>query len=121
MLFQSGTNSEYLTTLTSAVPTLTVVRLYRETWEEKITVGHPEVNDFGMTGVLNAVAAPTCVYRSATRPDDSFVFVASGATFRGDPLHVPVKLVDGTSGRVTSAYFRQSSPSWQKLWETQVP
>ena len=112
-----SSDSGYLWIASTAVPSgISEVRLYRETWEH-IREEHPEVETVGEMGVLQALQSPSQVFVSSTRPDRSVVFVSDNVTYRDNPLRVPVKRVDGTSGRVSTAYFSGSSYDGDLLWE----
>jgi hypothetical protein len=97
--------TDYRIITTSVVPALTEVRFYDET-VEKIRLGHPEVPialPSMHEAIAKAVKDPTQVEQSRL---DAFVFVdATTTNASGDPLKVPVKVVEDTSGRVSTAYF----------------
>lgn len=115
---EKSSQSDYVQVSTSVIDGLSSVRLYDETWDDHISDGHPEVAVAGKDAIISTVATPTVVYKSATRPEDSVVFVNDDTTRNGDPLHVAVKKISGTnSGRVTTAVFRQSSSGWDPLWK----
>lgn len=97
--------SDFKIIATAVFSTVTEVRLYDETIEH-IKEGHPEVPielPSISAAVENTIVNPTHIEESHT---NSYVFVDSLSTnSSGDPLRVPVKLVDGSSGVVKSAYF----------------
>jgi hypothetical protein len=106
-------------TITSGrIVAVTEVHLYEETWK-KIIEGHPE---FRLPSLYEAVVAcvesrATDVYISATRPEDSLVYVDAATTnIHAQPLRVPVRLYAGTtSGWITSAYFATSKTHGTKI------
>jgi hypothetical protein len=64
--------------------------------------------------VGNAIAAPTRIEESYNR---SYIFIDEGTTnASGDPLVVPVKVVEGTSARVKSFFFGSNDPNAVVLW-----
>jgi hypothetical protein len=101
---------------TSVVPEITEVRLYKETMDH-IVQEHPEV-PFEIPclrrAITDTIVLPTHVVKSY---GTSYVFVDAETTnASGDPLRVPVKLVEGTSGRVRTAYFATTTTSPAIIW-----
>lgn len=102
----------------SAWPGLTVVRLYDSTLQH-IAEEHAE---FGLQlpslrlGLEMAVANPISIDDSTTDPGGSIVIASNALTYFGDPVHIPVRMVSGTSGRVVTAYFDSSVYSGRLLW-----
>lgn len=101
---------------TKVVAAVTEARLYDET-VEKVKAGHPEVPaelPSIIEAVTTAVENPTHVERSY---DDSYVFVDKGTTnASGDPMRVPVKVVEGTSTRIKSFYFATTEDDQEIIW-----
>lgn len=97
---------------------LTEVRLYEETLEHIIE----EHSEFQLelpsqrTGLEAGIGNPTSVHASTTDPARSVVLVSAAFTYNNDPVHVPVKLVEGTSGRVRTAYFASGTYPGKVLW-----
>lgn len=92
---------------TTATPVVTSVRFYAETIE-KVKIGHPEIGmAAGMPSIETAVAsAITTPSRVEQKREKSVVFVDEKSTnSAGDPLRVPVRIVEGTSGRVATFFF----------------
>lgn len=94
---------------TDVIDGLVEVRFYDETIAH-IKEGHPEIPielPCVTSAVEKAIVNPTVVEESY---DNSFVFVDEETTNKsGDPLRVPVKVIEGTnSGRVKTAYFATS-------------
>lgn len=100
--------ADYIKIKTTAVPAVTEVLLYDETIA-KVKVGHPEVPaelPSIQGAVAQAVVNPT---RTRQVRDRSVVYIDDATTNAGgDPLIVPVRIVEGTSARVTSFYFASS-------------
>jgi hypothetical protein len=99
-------------------PQITEARLYDETVSH-ITEEHTEVRlqlPTVRAGFEQAIANPSRLYDSTTDPGKSVLLVSEALTFWGDPLHIPVKIVDGTSGRVKTAYFSSDTPGGELLW-----
>jgi hypothetical protein len=99
-------------------PQLTEARLYDETLEH-IAQSHAEFQlqlPSQQTALVDAVANPTALYDSTTAPGKSVVLVSESFTHLDDPVHVAVKLVEGTSGRVQTAYFSSRTPGGRLLW-----
>ena len=109
-------DEKYIVIPTSAVAQLSEVRLYGETWTDKISVQHSEVAELGQAAVVDTVANPTHVYDSHTNPGKALVFVSETNTYLGKPLRVPVKIHSGTSGRVITAYVSGGTYSGARLW-----
>ncbi|RVG48074.1 hypothetical protein CN162_12560 [Sinorhizobium meliloti] len=90
---------------TQVFSTVTDVRLYEETLNH-IKEQHPEVPielPSLMEALSTAIQAPTHVEASHT---NSYVFVDSGSTnASGNPLRIPVKVIEGTSGLIKTAFF----------------
>ncbi len=107
---------EYKEIATSAIDEISTVRLYAETWNDHIVPRHPEVNDrLEDSDLLETVKDPSAVYKSATNRD-SRVYVSNNYLYNENPLHVPVKIIEGTtSARIQTAYFRRPNPSWVQL------
>ena len=111
------TSTEYWEIVSTAVPEVSRIRLYRKTVEH-IEERHPEVVDtVGIEGVISAINAPTRVLESSTNPAQAFVFVSDTIKYESNPLHVPVKVVEGTSARVRTAYFVSGPSTSAVLWE----
>ncbi len=110
--------STYFVIGTAVIPQVTQVRLYEETYAH--IAEHPEIGQIlphlpVMTdGLVKAISDPTHVEQS--RPN-AFVFVDETTTNAGgDPLRVPVKLIEGTSGLVKTAYFALTTGSAEIIW-----
>lgn len=95
----------YTTTVYSAV---TTVRIYDEVLQHVVDE-HPELPQIlphlpsMEAAVAGAIQNPTFIELS--RPN-TLVYVDPSTTNRaGDPLRVPVKIVEGTSARVTTFFF----------------
>lgn len=113
---QKSSGSDYIQAATTSVEGIQTVRLYQETWLH-IVDGHPEVSKTGQEGVISAASNPTVVFRSETSPSDTLVFVNEEDTHEGHALHVPGKLLDGTTAvRIKTAFYRTSKPSWEVVW-----
>lgn len=99
-------------------PSLTEVRLYDEVWDH-ITAQHPEFRmqlPSQRAALVEAVANPTSIHVSTTDPEKSVVIVSDTFTYFDDPVVVPVRRVEGTSGRVTTAYFSSETYPGMVLW-----
>jgi len=86
--------------------------------EDHIRENHPEVPihlPSIQTAVESAIANPSHVEASY---GNSYIFVDQGSTNKsGDPLRVPVKMIDGTSsGRVKTAYFASTESQKPIVW-----
>jgi hypothetical protein len=99
---------------TSAVSSLTEVRLYDDVFEH---VKESHGDDFAgslsfplpsiVHAVGNAIMDPTHVEEGHS---NSVVFVDVNSTnASGDPLRVPVKIITGASGRVKTFFFASSN------------
>jgi hypothetical protein len=92
---------------TSVFSGLTLVRLYDETIE-KVEIEHSEIPvrlRCIQAAVENAIIEPTHIERSYGH---SYVYTdATTTNASGDPLRVPIKVVEGTSGRVKTFYFAE--------------
>lgn len=101
------------------LPSLTHVRLYAETMEH-IAEEHPEFRlqlPTQQQGLLDAIANPTTIHVSTTDPERAVVLVSNTFTYLGDPVHVPVKRIEGTSSaRVATAYFSEGNYAGLLLW-----
>jgi hypothetical protein len=97
------------------------VLFYDETLEH-IKEEHPEVPielPSIMEAVTNAVTNPTKIESSY---GNSVIFFDQNTTnASGDALIVPVKIVDGTSGRVKTVYFASSAARREVLWDVSWP
>lgn len=113
----SGTKDDdpFIQTASTIIPQVGSVRLYESTWD-KVRNGHPDVAPFGPQAIIDAVTNPTSVHESSTHPHSSYIFV-SDATMLGDhPMVVPVRIVEGTSARVTTAYFSRRQGTKPAIW-----
>ena len=111
--------SDYRIIQTQVLPQITEVRLYDET-SEHVVASHPEIPAAlpGMPMMIEAVAKalrePTLVEPS--RPG-AYVFVDGETTNHGgDPLRIPVKVVEGTSAVVKTFYFGTTSAPRPPIW-----
>ena len=112
-----SSDTGYWQITSTAIAEIESVRLYEETVEH-VKERHPEVvGTVGVEGMKQTISAPTHVFQSKTDPKDGFVFVSDNVSFQGNPLHVPVKRVEGTSGRVLTAYVSNRPYSSKPLWE----
>lgn len=113
-------DEEFITLETNAAPEVTTVRLYKE------TVAHIVENHVEFRGELpsviasisNTVENPTHVYRSNNQHAGSYVFQSTENAFFDNPMYVPVRLVEGTLGRVTTAVYSDEVPG-TLIWEKQ--
>lgn len=107
---------EYTLIKTTVFTGVTEVRFYEETVGH-IKEEHPEIpielpSIHG--SVEKCIVSPTHVEGSY---GNSFVFVdAESTNASGDPLRVPVKIVEGTSARVKTAYFASTSGERNIVW-----
>ena len=108
----------YRLVLTRAIPQVTEVRLYDETWEH-ITEGHPEFAGRLPSlehAVVNTIAEPTAIHMGRF-PFAAFVFTSTNNT-KGSGAYrmvVPVTVVAGTSARVSTAMFSRE-PGTPRVW-----
>ena len=102
---------------TNIIPEVTHVRLYLDT-SRHIRERHPEVAlSAGMTTIVDTIENPTEVYSSSTDPHGSYIYVSKNNTLEDHPLTVPVKVVEGTSARVKTAYYNSGTqPKDRLLW-----
>lgn len=96
---------------------VTEVRVYDETLDH-VRRRHPEV-PAELPSIAHAVAEaidnPTHIEKSHS---NSYVFVSYASTNRsGDPLRVPVKIVEGTSARMKTFYFASLSYDPEIIWQ----
>lgn len=113
--------AEYRTIISTGWKGLTVVRLYQETMRH-IAEEHPELRlqlPSQIDGLIKAIGAPSSVYVSTTDPGRSVVLVSHKFSYFGDPVHVPVRIVSGTSGRVLTAYFSRGAYAGRLLWSAE--
>ena len=108
--------SDFKIIITSVIPEVTSVRFYDETVLH-VKEEHPEVPIElpSIEGAVNTtLTAPTQIERSHS---NSYVFVHDGMTNKsGDPLRVPVKMIDGTtSGRIRTVYFASKETPVQSI------
>ena len=113
----SDNETDYRTIYTNVIPEVDTVRFYQETIVH-VKAQHPEVPielPCVDTAVSKAIAEPTHVESSYS---NSFVFVDAGSTNRsGDPLRVPVKIIEGTtSARVKTVYFASTEADNNVIW-----
>ena len=102
---------KYREIATSAIPEVQKVRIYDETWNHVLTDhGEPgHLLPYFEQAVNSAIAKPTSVHQSTTDPQKGFLFVTTEHTRNGKPMAVAVRVVEGTSARMTSAVFRTKS------------
>ena len=112
----TANDDPYIVVATTQIDQLTQVRIYQSTLREKIFPEHPEVEVVGEEGIVEALENPSLIMQSTTRPGDTVVFVTEQTSFNGRPLHVPVRIIEGTSGRLASSYFCDTNQSAVKLW-----
>jgi hypothetical protein len=114
-------SDDYRLIPTSVISSVTEVRLYSET-VEKVKAGHEEV-PIHLVSMDNAI--DSCVQNPThveVNGDSKYVFVSHESTnASGDPLRVPVKVVEGTSARITSVYFAEgnSTADARTIWRRQ--
>lgn len=101
--------------LTNVIPAITEVLLYEETIEH-VMQNHPEFMLLPsiIQAVEKTVVNPTSVFQ---RSASTFVYSDDETTnHSGDPLLVPVKVVQGTSGRVRTFYFASTENFANVIW-----
>ncbi len=101
--------------LTNVIPAITEVLLYEETIEH-VMQNHPEFMLLPsiIQAVEKTVVNPTSVFQ---RSASTFVYSDDNTTnHSGDPLLVPVKVVQGTSGRVRTFYFASTENFANVIW-----
>lgn len=106
----------YIVIRTGVLSNITDVRFYEET-KDHIEKEHPEVPVYLPSisyAIASTIAYPTHVEESYS---GSYVYVDDETTnASGDPLRVPVKLVEGTSARVRTAYFATTEGISNIVW-----
>jgi hypothetical protein len=103
---------------TTAISQVGEVRLYEQQLKVLLEK-HPELALPFQTpreSISNTVAQPTHVYESATNPGGSFIYISTRNTYENNPLVVPIKVIDGTSGRVQTAYYSERTGGGALLW-----
>jgi hypothetical protein len=106
-------SGDYKVLTTNAIPQLTEVRFYEETWIGHIIERHTEfvVDPRGRESIESAVQNPTFVFESTTDPRGSVIFMSDSILIAGNPVLVPVKIItDTTSGRVKTAIATDDLP-----------
>lgn len=91
---------------TTAIPEVTSVRFYDETVEHIAL--HPEMRILIPSleaAIDDTIANPTEVYRSNAPHVDSFKYRSSNYLHGDKPMVVAVKIVEGTSALLKTAYF----------------
>ena len=99
-------------------PGLTDVRLYDSTLEH-IREEHSEFRlllPSHVEGIKEGLSKPTAIHDSGTQAK-SFVFVSNKFTNQDNDIHIAVRHVEGTSGRVQTAYFSSGPPTGTLLWK----
>jgi hypothetical protein len=66
--------------------------------------------------LIKAIGEVERIHASTTEPEKSVVLVSNSFTYQEHSVHVPVKIVEGTSGRVTTAYFSGETYGGELLW-----
>jgi hypothetical protein len=102
----------------AAWPGLTLVSLYHSTLQH-IAEEHAEFKlqlPSLRLGLEMAIARPSSIFDSTTNPGGSVVIASNAITYFGAPVRIPIRLVEGTSGRVVTAYFDSSVYSGRLLW-----
>jgi hypothetical protein len=108
-------NDEFTLIKTAVFSGVTEVRFYDETIahiqeHEEIPILLPSL--FG--SIERVIANPTHV---ETSYGNSYVFVDTETTnASGDPLRIPVKIIEGTSGRLRSVYFASAGGVPNIVW-----
>lgn len=109
-------SDEFTLIKTAVFSGVTDVRFYDDTIEH-IKENHPEVPILLpsiYSGVERCLLQPTHIEGSY---GNSYVFVdAQSTNASGDPLRVPVKIVEGTSARVKTVLFASSSGTPNIVW-----
>ena len=103
--------TDYKEFKTSVIPEVETVRLYDETLQHVVD-NHPEIPRIvpGLPSIMHAVEQTVCnpTHVERTR-SNAYMYVNEGATnASGDPMRVPVKVVEGTAGLVKTFYFASS-------------
>lgn len=111
-------SDEFKLIKTAIFSSVTEVRFYDETLDH-IQEEHPEVPIL-LPSIYEAVSKgliqPTHIEASRTHAN-SYVFVdATSTNASGDPLRIPVRVVSGTSGRLTTVLFATGSVSATVIW-----
>lgn len=109
----------YSLIVTTAISAVSEVRFYEETVDH-IVEEHPEfagelpsvIGSIGQT-----VSKPSAVYHSRTAPGKGYVYESNGNTLAGAPMYVAVRVVQGTSARVATAYYSSESYKGDLAWK----
>jgi hypothetical protein len=108
-------SDEFLLIKTAVFPAVTDVRFYEETLQH-IIEQHPEVPILlpsVNSAVEHGLILPTHIEASYS---NSFVFVDAETTNAvGDPLRIPVKIIEGTSARLKTVYFASADQDNQNI------
>jgi hypothetical protein len=110
--------SNFKTITITVVPRLiTEVRVYEETIAHASEHAEiPKELPCIIEAVEGALKAPTHI--EVSPHPSSYVFVDATTTNRsGDPLRVPVKVVDGTSARMKTFFFGKPNYAPTVIWE----
>ena len=112
--------SDYKDIITPVIPQVTKVRIYDETIQH-VMDNHPEIGRHAELPVVraaveNTLTSPTHVEESY---NNSFVFVDHNSTnAAGDPLRVPVRVVEDTEARMKSFYFASTDKPRNVIWRS---
>lgn len=102
---------------TAAFHLVTEVRVYEETIEH-IRDGHPEVPiDLPslMAGLEGTISNPSHI--ETGNRENTLIYVDEHSTnASGDPFRVPVKVIEGTSGLLKTAYFATPTNPGLVVW-----
>ena len=104
---------------TTVIPEVTLVRLYAE------TVGHATEGHADAVGVMPGIIQAVAIERAIADPShveksygNSYVYVdATTMNASGEPLRVPVKVIEGTSAMVKTYFFATKSGNVTKVYE----
>lgn len=114
----SADDDPYIIVETSVISEVTVVRIYDETLPH-IQESHPEFGNFIPSlehAIKETISNPTEIRRTdADVSVESFRFCSSNHTYGNNSLVVPVKVVEGTSARLSTAYFTDA-PKGKEVW-----
>jgi hypothetical protein len=102
--------SDFQTIPTSTIPEVSGVRFYEETIPH-LGEEHPELRNLipSLEGAIHdTIANPTEVYASNPPHANSFKFCSNNHTYGNNSMVVAVKVVEGTSALLKTAYFTDS-------------
>lgn len=97
----------------SGYPRLTQVRIYQQSWDQKVAIDH---SDVPYDAVLRTIKDPCMVCESKTTPGSLVLVNTQDTNPHGHVLRVPIKPYGNGTATFKSAYYSSATSHGTVIW-----